>query len=251
MRVGLVIILMTLSTHTLSAQRGSANSLEKYFLFDEPPLFGFLTTYFPSFFIQNGIELKNFVRSDEFRQIRQQYDDAKAVDAIYVQAMQLTQNNTAIALLIATLATFDHRLVGIKVPIFNLFFPLTNESKEEFFKRVNNLPTRIYNDSPANASGDRDKLQHFFGSAFLAYLFESREVSERFGLFVEHGEDAFIIDGVLDSRDKRANRHGQQFGLALLENKHRLPSEFLKFHIVKTPSPDLCQLMNISCSGTW
>jgi len=249
MRLALAAIAMMLSTHALFAQDDSVNSLDKYLQFDEPSPFGFLTTYFPSFLIQNGIELKNFIRSEEFRHIRQQYGDIQAVDAVYIRAMKLTQDNPAVALLIATLATFDHRLVGIKVPVFNLFFPLTNESEEEFSERVHNLPARIYNDSPVNSSGDRDKLQHFFGSAFLSYVFESRETSERFGLFIEHGEDAFIIDGVLDDRDERANHQGQQFGLAVLENHHRLPSEFLKFHIAKVPSPPLSQEVDIPCAG--
>lgn len=249
MRVALVVIVMTLSRHSLSAQEDSVNTLARYFEFDNTPPFGFLVTYFPPFLIQNGIALKDFIRSSEFRNIRTHYGDSKAIDAIYVRAMQLTQDNTAVALLISSLATFDHRLVGVNVPIFNLFFPLTNESTEEFSERIKNLPARMYDDSPTTPAGDRDKLQHFFGSAFLSYVFESRETSERFGLFVEHGEEVFIIDGVLDERDQRANHQGQQFGLALLENNHRLPSEFLKFYIVKTPTREISQSSDISCTG--
>lgn len=206
----------------------SNDSLLIYLSFKESSSLGFLLPYFPPFFIQYGIELKSFIRNRTFQEIRQSYGDLKAVDAIFIKAMKLTNDNTAVALLISTIACFDHRIFGLKVPVFLLFFPLSNESEEEFKQRVENLPKNIYIDSPLNRFGDRDKLQHFFGSAFIAYVFESGETSERFSDFIERGEKAIIIDGVLDKRDIRANRHGQEFGLNLLINKHQMPSQYIQ-----------------------
>jgi hypothetical protein len=204
------------------------DTLETYLHFEDTPPLNCLFTYFPSFFIQNGIEMKDFVRSHTFRDLRRKYGDKKAADAMYIRAMQLTQNNTAIALWCAMIASFDHKMVGLKNPIFSLFFPLTGESDAEFSRRVSHLPAKLYDDSPQTPAGDRDKLQHFFGSAFLIQVFESREAAMRFGEFVEKGEDAFIVDGINDDRDLRADVQGQQFGLALMENNRRLPSEFFK-----------------------
>lgn len=232
-----------LSVFVLCSEEGSAqtaalpDSFASYFTFEEAAPFSCLLTYFPPLFIQHGIDLKRFIRSGSFRRLRGRFGDLRAVDAVYIRAMQLTDNNTAVSLLLSALATFDHRTVGLKVPIFRLFFPLSDESEEEFSRRVNNLPTALYADTPPGKSGDRDKLQHFFGSAFLAFVFESRDAAERIGEFVEEGEEAFIIGGVNDERDLRADRQGQDFGLALLADNRRFPSRFIKF-VLATAPPD-------------
>jgi hypothetical protein len=224
-------IISTSLVYSQQTQGTRNNDLRKYLQFDNPHPLACLFTYFPPIFIQHELELKSFVRSKTFKHLREQFGDAMSVDAIYVRAMQLTNNNTAISLLLSTFATFDHETVGLNVPFFSLAFPLTDESQAEFTKRINNLPRIIYDDSPE--SGDRDKLQHFFGSAFLAYISESRDAADRFGVFVEKGERLIIIGGVYDDRDLRADWQGQNFGSALLKNNRRRPSAFF----VHYPAP--------------
>jgi hypothetical protein len=204
-----------------------------------------LSAYFPSEIIRSGISLKAYVRSPRFRALRSRFGDQKGVDAVYLQALRLTRGNTGLSLLLSTLATMDHRVVGIRVPMLKIFFPLTNESDREFARRTHNLPARLYADSPSGRTGDRDKLQHFFGSAFIAYSCESRGAAERVGRFVEWGEDAFIVDGAYDERDVRANTQGREFGLALLRAASEggipatkvLPSDFLKVVVAHRGSP--------------
>lgn len=203
------------------------DSLARYLQFEDPSPLSCLFTWFPPFFIQHGIELKAFIRSGTFRRIRQKYGDPRALDAIFIRAMQLTNNNTAVALLLSAISSFDHRLVGVRVPVFRLFFPLSDESDEEFARRVRHLPAKLYADSPRDSSGDRDKPQHFFGSAFFTFICESEASADRFGEFIERGEDAFIVGGVDDERDRRANHQGQRFGAALLDDNRRLPSDYL------------------------
>lgn len=205
----------------------STVDLQEYLCFDTTESLSFLLTLFPPFLLQYGIELKQFIRSDTFQKIRESMSEVKSVDAIYVRAMQLTHNNTGIALLLSTLATFDHRILQFNVPIFSFAIPLSDESGEEFTRRVNNLPIHLFSDSPNNRYGDRDKLQHFFGSAFITFAFESRGLAERIGLAIEHGERSIIIGGALDDRDMHVNTYGQQFGTALIDNPYRYPSEFL------------------------
>ena len=180
--------------------------------------------------IQDGYRLKEYIVSEEFARVRRERGDAAAVDAIFERASTLSWNNYYEALLISLVATMDHRRFGVRLPVLGplLWAPLTSEFPEEFAGRVNALPSKLYADTPVGEAGDRDKLQHFFGSAFLTYLFESSEVAERFGTFVEMGEEAFIVDGVLDERDFRANKQGEEFGLRLLEDGHACPSSFLK-----------------------
>lgn len=223
------------------------DSLAAYFRFDDPPPLACLTAWLPPLLIEHGLDLKDFIRSAEFRALRRRCGDRRAVDAIYVRAMQLTNNNTAAALLLCTLATFDHQLVGLRVPVFQLFFPLTDEDDREFALRVRALPRKLYDDTPPGKPGDRDKLQHFFGSAFFTVACESGDPAERIGEFVEQGEDAIIVGGVNDARDLRADRQGQRFGLALLDENRRLPSHFL------TPVPRAAgsSVRDTQCCGVW
>lgn len=247
-----VVLIMMMSVFSLPVcskpSGGEPDSLAPYFQFDDVAPLSCLFTYFPPLFIQHGIELKSFIRSKIFREIRQREGDPRAVDAIYIKAMQMTNNNTAMALLISAIACFDHQMVGIKIPVFNFYFPISNESDEQFARRLRRLPVKLYPDSPAEQSGDRDKLQHFLGSAFLTFIFESRDAAFRIGDFVEKGEEAFIVGGVNDDRDRRANRQGQDFGIALLDDNHRLPSEFFRHYI----SPHKMTMATVStCSGAW
>jgi len=211
----------------LSAQDRNTDSLAAYFRLEETSPLSCLMTYLPPLFIQYGLDLKAFIRSRTYAAIRRTCGDVRALDALFIRAMRLTNNNTAISLLLSTVAAFDHRDVALKVPVFALCFPLSDESEEDFRARVKNLPARLYGDTPAGEAGDRDKLQHFLGSAFIAFAFESGDASMRVGEFVEQGEGAFIVGGVDDDRDRRADREGQAFGAALLDDIHRLPSEFI------------------------
>lgn len=243
----------------IEGSNGSASERDLLEDFDIPQFssFGFLITYFPSEFIRNGIELKSYVGSDRFRELRKQFGDLRAADAMYIRSLRLTEGNTAMALLFCTLAAMDHRVVGINVPVLKIFLPLSNESFEDFTQRVENIPSHFYADSPSNTVGDRDKLQHFFGSAFVANVFESRDAAERVGYFIEWGEDAFIVDGAYDERDLRANRQGREFGLALITSTNQqehgkwlLPSDFLAVHLAGANEHQASSAVHLSC-GVW
>ncbi|MBI1804581.1 MAG: hypothetical protein HY033_00760 [Ignavibacteriae bacterium] len=243
-----LITLLFLFVQISPAQRQSAanDSLQRYFQYEDASPLSCLFTYFPPFLIQHGIELQQFVRSKTFRTLRKQFGDIRAVDALYIHAMRMTNNNTAVSLFLSMVAVLEHRTIGLKVPVFNLAFPLTNESDEDFQRRVRNLPAQLYADTPHEKAGDKDKLQHFFGSAFLTFIFESRGPADRIGNFIEEGEEAIIVEGNSDPRDVRANRQGQRFGLALLDDNHRLPSEFLKIS-----KPHLTVVNEAKCIGVW
>jgi len=251
MRIFLVIVVLLFGgSGQMKPQAAIPQSdvLSKYFQFEDSSPLSHLLTYFPPLFIQHGIELKSFIRSKTFTKIRRAYSDLKAVDAVFIHAMNITHDNTAVSLLLSAIACFDHRIVGLKIPIFVLYFPLSDESEIDFNQRVDNLPKNIYSDTPLIRSGDRDKLQHFFGSAFITFIFESRHPAQRFSDFIEEGEDAIIVDGTLDERDMRANRQGQEFGLSLLKNNHKLPSEYFYTGLV-SPSHDTVRYSNRGING--
>jgi hypothetical protein len=187
-------------------------------------------------------QLKEYLRSVEFAGVRRTYGDLLAMDVVYDRAMRLAWDNIYEALLIAAFATMDHRRVGVRLPMLGslLWFPLSSEFQEDFDARVEALPSRLYPDTPNDPAGDRDKLQHFFGSALLAYTLESNDAPARIGDFIEWGEERFIVGGVNDDRDQRANFQGRTFGLRLLENDSVWPSDYLVPVYVFHPAESGC-----------
>lgn len=197
------------------------------------PLSGLVTVLAPVLlpkFAADTYLLREFVRSEEFAGIRTKLGDPAAVDTLFSRARELSWGNLYEALLISTLATLDHRRVGVRLPLVGplLWLPLTSEFEADYRSRMEALPRRLYPDTPPDSTGDRDKLQHFFGSAFLTAVSESRDAAGRIGDFVEWGEDQFIVGGVADPRDMRANRQGQEFGLHVLAEKGARPSKYLR-----------------------
>ncbi len=178
--------------------------------------------------LQDAVLLKEYVRSEEFSGVRQHCGDNAATDILFRRALASSWDNPYVSLAIMFAAVLDHRTFGVHLPVIGplLWFPLTAEFSEAFTERTRALPRRLFPDSPA--WGDRDKLQHFFGSALVAALLESTDPSGRLGAFVEWGEERFIVEGTVEERDLEANRRGAMFGLSLLADRAVLPSAFMR-----------------------
>lgn len=171
-------------------------------------------------------QIRAYVRDGRFGMLMKRCGDARAVDAIYLKALKIAEHNLARALFLSLMGTLEHREVNVKIPIIGpIGVPLTFEEDSMFNSRYRNLPSRLYPDTPRE--GDRDKLQHFFAAAYVSYASESRELARTGGNLVEWGEAQFVIGGVDDPRDRRANRHGEQFGHDLLTIRNLLPSDYL------------------------
>jgi hypothetical protein len=193
---------------------------------DVPALLRFVAGIFPPKLLNDAWLLREYVRGERLSLIRMRDGDPASVDSMYAEALRLSWGGAGTALLLCLAATLDHRRVGVNLPVAGpiLWFPLTSEFPDEFEARVAALPRRLYADSPEE--GDRDKLQHFFGSALVAQLAESRERAMVMGLFVEWGEGRFVVDGTPDPRDARADRQGSAYGMALLDDPLLLPSGY-------------------------
>jgi hypothetical protein len=193
-------------------------------------------------FVPRGVKdtwrLKRFLRSEKFQYLKISRGDLRAVDEIYRRALEITNGDITEALFICVLSTMEHRTVGVRFPLlhFPVYVPLTSETDSLFRVRISRLPSKIYLDTPPGEFGDKDKLQHFFGSAFLSYSSRSRRLSSFAGDFVEWGEEAFIIDGLRDIRDLRANHQGREFGLAIGRDADVQPSDFLRIQLVLSGS---------------
>lgn len=192
-----------------------------------------ILTSVPPFFLANIHKMKEYIRSNEFELIRKNNGDLAAVDSIFQKSLEFTKHNLGFSLLISSIACFDHYTLKVKTPILNLPVPITNETKAEFNKRLRNIPSHFLPDSPKYYYGDKDKLQHIFGSAFLTFAFESPNITDRYSIFVEKFEDRYITGGSYDKRDLLANEIGKEFGLLLLKNRNAKLSDIIKKHYKK------------------
>lgn len=170
-------------------------------------------------------KLRDFIRSENFKRLKEKFGDVHAIDIIYKKSLALCNYDIENALLVCGFATLDHRKIEFKLPIIGLKIPLilTSESKENFKKRIVNLPSKIFSDT----LDDKDKLQHFFFSAYITYKNMGRKTADKIGLLIEEGEK-IGLNLVRDERDIIANRLGQNFGLSLHKNPFTLPSRFFK-----------------------
>ena len=189
-------------------------------------LFKFIGNAFTPDLIKETRQIREYVRDPRFKALKKLCGEARAVDAIYLRALRIAEHNIARGLFLSLMGTLEHRDLDLKVPIVgSLGLPLTFEADSLFNARFQNLPSRIYSDTPPE--GDRDKLQHFFASAYISFASESRELARTGGNLVEWGEAQFVVGGVDDPRDRRANKHGERFGHDLLTTRTLLPSDYL------------------------
>lgn len=195
-----------------------------YFSTDDSSCIDF-TNFLPTFFKDEAL-LKRYLRDDRFYALRKTYDDTLAVDAIFDRAMLIADEDVKEALLIATFAVMDHRRLGLRIPLIgSVYIPLSMENDSLFRVRRTHLPKKLLNDK--KRASDKDKLQHFFGSAYVAYVFNSNTIGRWIGDLFEIGEDRFVLGGRTDERDKLANEKGREFGLRLLRDARTLPSDVL------------------------
>jgi hypothetical protein len=168
-----------------------------------------------------------YIASEKFGEIRMNVGDLAATDSIFIEAIKFTEYDYGDALLALMLATVPYNEVPIQVPILNsiVYYPLISADQETFLKKNNNLPRYLFFDTPQNNYGDKDKLAHFFGSAFLSYESKLFDIGNVIGYFVEAFEESFKVQSSVDIRDIDVNEYGRLFGELLKENKDLLPSQ--------------------------
>jgi|WetSurMetagenome_2_1015567.scaffolds.fasta_scaffold274239_2 hypothetical protein len=180
--------------------------------------------------IKETKQIRAYIRDPRFVLLVKRCSDVQAMDFIYLKALKISDHNLSRALFLSMIACLEHQNVDLKMPLVgSLGVPLTFEEDSIFKARFANLPSRLYADSPRE--GDKDKLQHFFGSAYIAYASESRELARTSGNLIEWGEAQFVVGGVDDPRDRRSNKQGERFGHDLLTVKNLLPSDYLNLTI--------------------
>lgn len=176
-----------------------------------------------------------YIASDKFLHLKESIGDLSVSDSIFVEAVKYSDNNIGDALLGLMLATVPYREVPIQLPIVNLiiYYPLTSADEETFLLKNENLPRYLFFDTPQNNYGDKDKLAHFFGSAFLTYESNIFDLGKLIGYFVEAFEESFKVQSSADLRDLDVNDFGRFFGEILKENKNILPSQIFLLRSIR------------------
>ncbi|OGU91774.1 MAG: hypothetical protein A2492_07345 [Ignavibacteria bacterium RIFOXYC12_FULL_35_11] len=173
--------------------------------------------------------ISEFIASGEFLILKEQVGGLSIVDSIYSQALKVNDNDHSEALLSLIFATVPYNEVPVQIPIIKsiLNFPLIAASDSIFKLKNANLPGYIFFDSPMNNYGDKDKLAHFFGSAFLSYSSNYFDLGNAIGYLVEVFEESFKVQSSIDERDLITNKLGNLFGTVLKQNKNILPSQII------------------------
>lgn len=150
-------------------------------------------------------------------------DDLRRMDLLYLRALGESEGDIEMALFASLIASFEHRTIPFT---FGIELPLTLEPDEKFNRRVAMLPRHLFLDYPDG--DDKDKLQHFFASAWLAWSADNSSAADLAGLWVESGEAFFIRGGADDHRDVRANRLGHLYVELLRKHPRALPSTLFR-----------------------
>lgn len=179
--------------------------------------------------------ISSYIASEEFLQLKNKIGDVSAVDSIFIDATKFAEGNISEALLALMLATVPYNEVPIQIPLFNstIYYPLTSAEEKIFLAKNENLPEYLFFDTPQSDYGDKDKLAHFFGSAFLSYESNIFDIGKLIGYFVEAFEESFKVQSSVDLRDLDVNEYGRLFGKLLKENKDLLPSEIFLLRSIR------------------
>ncbi len=173
--------------------------------------------------------LSNFIASPEFYELKKSKSDLEQVDIIFEKSKIYFEQDISESLLCLTFCVLPFNKIDFKLPLGLgiMKIPLPSPPKNIFIKKLENLPSRLFLDSPKNPFGDKDKLAHFFGNAFLRYNISLFNFSKFMGIFVEETEQNFFANGELDRRDLTANYLGELFAEMLKNNSTSKPSQAL------------------------
>jgi len=178
--------------------------------------------------------LTNYMTTNEYLQFKQVHTDIESVDHIYEKALKYFNNNLSETFLCLTFTLIPYNKIPMKIPFLGIKITvsLPSPSQMVYKEKRKNTPKQLFFDSPRNDFGDKDKLAHFFGNAFLSYNIPLFNFSDFMGIFVEYFEEGFFLEGGYDYRDLVANHLGKLFGVMVKNKKDVKPSEALKIYQV-------------------
>jgi len=159
--------------------------------------------------IRLGYDIRSYISSPEFGAFDSSVSPETAFDEIYFEALEMAHGDVSSALLAASFGSFEHEFIPLDIFGIRIDLPLTSETHARFGRRWSHLPAYVYHTHEL----DRDKLQHFFASAWLKSALGMDWLVRLAGEAVEVGEKLFVVDGFIDPRDLHANADGIRFAI--------------------------------------
>lgn len=185
--------------------------------------------------LEEGVNFAvNFLVSEKFENIKLNKGANPAIDSLFSETVKFFNGDISEALLALTFGTLSFDEMPLSIPVINLktAIKLPVGPPSLFNKKYNAVPGYIFFDSSPNGYGDKDKVAHFFGSAYLAYSERVLNISKFMGILVELFEESFKVQGKIDNKDIIADNLGELFGDALKENKDVKPSNALSVYLL-------------------
>lgn len=183
--------------------------------------------------LEEGITyIVNFIISEKYDSLSKSNSDLDLIDTLYLRAVHFHKGAIDEALLTLTFATLAFKEMPLHIPFtsIRLGAKLPSGPDGTLKKKIPKIPRKVFIDSPQTSFGDKDKVAHFFGNAFLSYSVSLFNLSKFLSILVELFEDAFKVEGTIDNRDFIANFLGYHFGERLSSDKQHLPSQALSIY---------------------
>ncbi|MFO7445153.1 MAG: hypothetical protein R6W90_02255 [Ignavibacteriaceae bacterium] len=179
--------------------------------------------------------ITEYIASGHFQDLKKDNNDLELADSLFLSAQKFYNGNISEALLALAFATVPYKKVPIELPVLKAVvkYPLVSHNDSMFLKKNDQLPSQLFFNTPQNNYGDRDKLAHFFGSAYISYQSNIFDLGNLIGYFVEVFEESFKVQSKLDTRDLETNELGNIFGEMLKKNQYILPSRVLLLPTLK------------------
>ena len=177
--------------------------------------------------VRIGYEMRSYIASHAFGAFDSSVSPEASFDEIYYEALELAHGDRSNAFLGASIGSFEHEWIPLDILGIRINIPLTSEPHARFVRRWSHLPAHLYHTREL----DRDKLQHFFASAWLKRTLGMDWLVELAGQAVEVGENWFVGGGFIDPRDLHANNDGRRFEMQSERNENARPASSL------TPNP--------------
>ena len=176
-------------------------------------------------------ELRAWLRRQDPLHPRTREGDLRRTDEIYRRAVYLAEGDAVLAMLGCAWATLPYHTFPARIPLIDvgITVPVSTERRDAFERRMANIPGMLFPDSPRGL--DRDKLPHFFGSAWLQLLTGRPGLAVFAGEALEWAESVFKLEGSRDARDIAVNRLGVRFARELQAHRDVLPSDILKLEL--------------------
>ncbi len=170
-------------------------------------------------------DLRDFITELPPPEPRTLTGDLSRLDAIYERAVYLSDGNPYHALLGLAWATLPYHRFPAMLPLvgWGITVPVSTETESDFKQRLANLPGVLLPNSPPSL--DRDKLPHFFGSAWMQCVLNAPDLADMLGDMFELMEEVFKLEGSRDDRDIQVNRLGIIFAMQLQRHRAVRPSD--------------------------